>query len=93
MLADRPREDLGELEDWDVDLGEPVELGKTKRRLADLAVAPGGVGLQILRAAHRLQGWHRNSLMALADQAKVTKIGCLGNRRNPAAYSGEFRGG
>jgi hypothetical protein len=50
---------FGELKDRRGDLGEAVQLGKRARGVADPAMAPRRFRQQVLRAARRLQGWHR----------------------------------
>src|SRR5208282_1040959 len=61
VLADRSRENFGELENRRRHFGEAVELGRSPRGLDHPAVAPRPLGKKILSTADRLQGTHARS--------------------------------
>src|SRR6516225_1522647 len=61
VLADRSRENLGELENRRRHFGEAVEFGRTPRGLDHPAVPPRHLGKKILSTADRLQGTHARS--------------------------------
>src|SRR6202011_1649464 len=62
---DRPRENLGELENRGRHLGKAVELSNGARGLDHSAVAPCRLGEKILGTTSRLQRAHYHSLPAL----------------------------
>jgi len=58
VLADRSRENVGELENRRRHFGEAIELGRGPRSLDHPAVAPRHLGEKILSTADPLQGAH-----------------------------------